>query len=67
MYRLSVLDIIVDGRACSQDEMVALAKLSRGRPESDILNSGIGWHEARVPTIAQAVPRGGWTSSPPHV
>ena len=58
MYRLSVLDIVEDGSPF--EEVVALAKMSE-EAGVDILNSGVGWHEARIPTIAQAVPRGGWT------
>jgi len=58
MYRLSVLDIVEDGSPFS--EVAALAKLAEAAG-ADILNSGIGWHEARIPTIAQAVPRAGWT------
>jgi len=58
MYRLSVLDIVEDGSPFS--EVATLAKLAEAAG-ADILNSGIGWHEARIPTIAQAVPRAGWT------
>jgi 2,4-dienoyl-CoA reductase (NADPH2) len=58
MYRLSVLDIVEDGSPF--EEVAALAKLAEAAGV-DILNSGVGWHEARIPTIAQAVPRGGWT------
>jgi len=58
MYRLSVLDIVDDGSPF--EEVAKLAKLAEAAG-ADILNSGIGWHEARIPTIAQAVPRAGWT------
>ena len=58
MYRLSVLDIVQDGSPF--EEVAALARLAEAAG-ADILNSGIGWHEARIPTIAQAVPRAGWT------
>ena len=58
MYRLSVLDIVDDGSPF--EEVAELAKLAEAAG-ADILNSGIGWHEARIPTIAQAVPRAGWT------
>ena len=58
MYRLSVLDIVEDGSPF--EEVAQLAKLAEAAG-ADILNSGIGWHEARIPTIAQAVPRAGWT------
>jgi 2,4-dienoyl-CoA reductase (NADPH2) len=54
IYRLSMLDLVEDGN--SYDEVVALAKdiASAG---ATLLNTGIGWHEARVPTIGTMVPR----------
>ena len=55
MYRLSVLDLVEGGLAW--DEIVALAKGLEAAGTS-IINSGIGWHEARIPTIAHMVPRG---------
>jgi 2,4-dienoyl-CoA reductase (NADPH2) len=58
MYRLSVLDIVEDGSPL--EEVKALARLVEAAG-ADIINSGVGWHEATVPTIAQAVPRGAWT------
>ncbi|MBX6420486.1 MAG: NADPH-dependent 2,4-dienoyl-CoA reductase [Nevskia sp.] len=54
IYRLSLLDLIPDGQ--SWDEVVRLARAIE-RAGATILNSGIGWHEARVPTIATSVPR----------
>jgi len=54
VYRLSLLDLIPDGS--SWDEVVLLAKAVTDAGAT-ILNSGIGWHEARVPTIATSVPR----------
>src|SRR5690348_9754195 len=54
IYRLSMLDLIPDGQ--SWDEVVALAKAIEGAGAT-IINTGIGWHEARVPTIATSVPR----------
>src|SRR5688572_27461178 len=54
IYRLSMLDLIPDGQ--SWDEVVALAKAVEGAGAT-IINTGIGWHEARVPTIATSVPR----------
>ena len=56
-YRISVLDLVEGG--LSGDEIVQLARAVEGAG-ADLLNSGIGWHEARVPTIAHAVPRGGF-------
>ena len=55
IYRLSMLDLIPDGS--SWPEAVALAKAITGAGAT-IINTGIGWHEARVPTIATSVPRG---------
>ena len=54
IYRLSMLDLIPDGQ--TWDETVQLAKAIEGAGAS-IINTGIGWHEARVPTIATSVPR----------
>jgi 2,4-dienoyl-CoA reductase (NADPH2) len=57
MYRISVLDLLEDGLDWSEVAAVARAVEAAG---ADILNTGIGWHEARIPTIAQAVPRLGY-------
>lgn len=54
IYRLSMLDLVPDGS--SWDEVVLLARALE-RTGVNILNTGIGWHEARVPTIATSVPR----------
>ena len=54
VYRLSMLDLIPDGS--SWDEVVQLAKAIE-RAGATIINTGIGWHEARIPTIATSVPR----------
>ncbi|MDR3416016.1 MAG: NADPH-dependent 2,4-dienoyl-CoA reductase [Nevskia sp.] len=54
VYRLSMLDLIPDGQ--SWDEVVTLAKAIE-RAGATIINTGIGWHEARIPTIATSVPR----------
>lgn len=58
MYRLSMMDLVADGS--SWDEVVQLAKAIE-KAGANIINTGIGWHEARVPTIATLVPRGGFT------
>ncbi|MDO9405866.1 MAG: NADPH-dependent 2,4-dienoyl-CoA reductase [Polaromonas sp.] len=58
IYRLSVIDLIPDGS--SWDEVVQLAKAIEAAGAT-LINSGIGWHEARVPTIATSVPRGAFT------
>jgi len=54
VYRLSVLDLVPDGN--SWDEVIEQARAVEAAGAS-ILNSGIGWHEARIPTIATMVPR----------
>ncbi|MEQ1440187.1 NADPH-dependent 2,4-dienoyl-CoA reductase [Fontimonas sp. SYSU GA230001] len=54
IYRLSILDLIPNGQ--TWDETVRLAKAIE-QAGATIINSGIGWHEARVPTIATSVPR----------
>lgn len=54
IYRLSMLDLIPDGS--SWDEAVTLGK-AVAAAGATILNTGIGWHEARIPTIATSVPR----------
>ena len=55
IYRLSMIDLIPDGN--TWEETVALAKAIE-TAGATIINTGIGWHEARVPTIATSVPRG---------
>jgi 2,4-dienoyl-CoA reductase (NADPH2) len=55
IYRLSMLDLIPAGQ--NWDEVVMLAKAVE-RAGATIINTGIGWHEARIPTIATSVPRG---------
>ncbi len=57
IYRLSMLDLVEGG--ASWDEIVALAKGVEAAGAT-IINTGIGWHEARVPTIATRVPRAGF-------
>jgi 2,4-dienoyl-CoA reductase (NADPH2) len=54
IYRLSLIDLVPDGS--SWDEVVRLAKAVEAAGAT-IINSGVGWHEARVPTIATSVPR----------
>ena len=58
IYRLSLLDLVPEGN--SWDEIVAQAKAVEAAGAT-IINSGIGWHEARIPTIATMVPRAGFT------
>ncbi|SHI89000.1 NADPH-dependent 2,4-dienoyl-CoA reductase [Wenxinia saemankumensis] len=54
IYRISLIDLVPDGQRW--DEVVRLARAIEAAGAS-ILNTGIGWHEARVPTIATSVPR----------
>lgn len=54
MYRMSLLDLVDDAQ--SWDETVALAQKVEAAGVS-IINTGIGWHEARIPTIVTSVPR----------
>ena len=54
IYRMSLVDLVEVGQ--SWDEVLTLAA-EAGRAGVDIFDSGIGWHESRVPTIAAAVPR----------
>ncbi|MDJ0759496.1 MAG: NADPH-dependent 2,4-dienoyl-CoA reductase [Woeseiaceae bacterium] len=58
IYRLSMIDLIPDGS--TWDETVILAKAIEDAGAT-IINTGIGWHEARVPTIATSVPRSAFT------
>ena len=54
IYRLSMLDLVEGGS--TWDEVVALAQAIEAAGAT-IINTGIGWHEARIPTIATMVPR----------
>ena len=58
IYRLSLLDLVPDGsnwhEICQQAKAVEAAG-------ADLINTGIGWHEARIPTIATMVPRAAFT------
>ncbi len=59
IYRLSMLDLLEEGS--DWDEVVQLAKAVEAAGVN-IINTGIGWHEARIPTIATKVPRGAFVS-----
>jgi 2,4-dienoyl-CoA reductase (NADPH2) len=67
-YRISLLELVEGGQ--TWDDTVALAK-DLEAAGVDIFNTGIGWHEARIPTIITQVPRGAWIDSTaalkPHV
>ena len=54
LYRLSLVDLVPDG--CTWDETLQLAQ-AVARAGATLINTGIGWHESRVPTIATSVPR----------
>jgi 2,4-dienoyl-CoA reductase (NADPH2) len=58
IYRLSMLDLVEDGSTWEEVEYLAKEIEKAG---ATIINTGIGWHEARVPTIATMVPRGGFS------
>ncbi|MCY1259981.1 2,4-dienoyl-CoA reductase [compost metagenome] len=58
IYRLSMLDLVEGGS--DWDEIVQLAKAIE-QAGATIINTGIGWHEARIPTIATKVPRAAFT------
>ncbi len=57
IYRLSMLDLVEDGSTLAQVIQLAQAVEAAG---ATIINTGIGWHEARIPTIATSVPRAGY-------
>lgn len=54
LFRLSVIDLVKDGNV--MDEVITVAKALEAAGVT-IINTGIGWHEARVPTIVTSVPR----------
>ncbi len=58
VYRLSMLDLVPGGSTL--DEVIALAGAVEAAGAT-LINTGIGWHEARIPTIATSVPRGAYT------
>lgn len=58
IFRLSMLDLVPGGS--TWDEVVYLAK-ELEKAGVNIINTGIGWHEARIPTIVTMVPRGGFS------
>ncbi|WP_206952705.1 NADPH-dependent 2,4-dienoyl-CoA reductase [Trinickia acidisoli] len=54
IYRLSLIDLVADGNTWDETVQVARALEAAG---VTLINTGIGWHEARVPTIVTSVPR----------
>ncbi len=57
MYRLSALDLVEGGMTAAETIELARAVEAAG---ADLFDTGIGWHEARVPTIGYMVPRAAW-------
>jgi 2,4-dienoyl-CoA reductase (NADPH2) len=64
IYRLSMLDLITDGS--SWEEVVMLAKAIENAGAT-LINTGIGWHEARIPTIATGVPAAAFAQVTKHL
>lgn len=60
MYRMSLLDLVPDGQTWAETVDLAHRLEEAG---ASVFNTGIGWHEARVPTIVTSVPRGAWVDS----
>ncbi|MEP5569552.1 MAG: NADPH-dependent 2,4-dienoyl-CoA reductase [Halioglobus sp.] len=58
IYRLSMLDLVEGGSSTEEIMLLGKAVESAG---ATIINTGIGWHEARIPTIATKVPRAAFT------
>jgi 2,4-dienoyl-CoA reductase (NADPH2) len=54
IFRLSMLDLVPDGSSWEEVVQLAKALVAAG---VNLINTGIGWHEARIPTIATSVPR----------
>jgi 2,4-dienoyl-CoA reductase (NADPH2) len=57
LFRLSLLDLVPNGLYWSESKQLCRSIQEAG---CTLINTGIGWHEARVPTIATSVPRGGF-------
>jgi 2,4-dienoyl-CoA reductase (NADPH2) len=57
IYRISALELVEGG--LTGEEILQVARAIEAASAS-LINTGIGWHEARIPTISQAVPRGGF-------
>ncbi|MBB3184343.1 2,4-dienoyl-CoA reductase (NADPH2) [Halomonas fontilapidosi] len=58
IFRLSMIDLVEEGSTF--EEVVALGRALEAAGV-DVINTGIGWHEARIPTIVTSVPRGAFT------
>jgi 2,4-dienoyl-CoA reductase (NADPH2) len=64
IYRLSMLDLISEGS--SWEEVIILAKAIEAAG-ANLINTGIGWHETRIPTIASMVPQAAFTQVTKHL
>src|ERR1041385_8232330 len=60
IYRISAIDLVEGGMRGDEGVLPARRVAAAG---ADILNTGIGWHESMVPTIAAVVPRAAWTAA----
>ena len=58
IFRISLIDLVEGGQTWEETVELAYALQEAG---VTVLNTGIGWHEARVPTIITQVPQGAWT------
>jgi 2,4-dienoyl-CoA reductase (NADPH2) len=58
IYRLSMLDLVEGGQSWAEIEQLAKGIEAAG---ASLINTGIGWHEARIPTIVTSVPRGAFS------
>src|SRR5690606_30128445 len=64
VFRMSMMDLVPGGS--THEEIIALAKALE-KAGVNILNTGIGWHEARVPTIVTSVPRAAFVEATAQV
>ncbi len=60
VYRISAIDLMEGGMTGAQVATLAQRVAAAG---ADLINTGIGWHESRVPTIAASVPRAAWVAA----
>ena len=63
-YRISLLDLVPQGQDWEETLALAHGLVERG---ADVLSTGIGWHESRVPTIATSVPRAAFAQVTAHL
>lgn len=64
IYRISAVDLVPRGATLEETRDLAIDVVRSG---ADMLNTGIGWHESSVPTIAAMVPRAAWSYAIRHV